>query len=160
MEARMSGFQFVALPREPFAPLFDQAEAELTALHARRVVVNERPGFPCRVSLADAEVGEAVLLLSYTHHDVASPYHASGPIYVRQGVRTARPAVGEIPLMFRHRLLSLRAYDREAMLINAAAVTGTELEPAIGELFADPAVAYLHVHNARPGCYNCRVDRA
>jgi hypothetical protein len=70
------------------------------------------------------------------------------------------PAVGEIPLMFRHRLLSLRAYDQAAMLINAAVANGTELETTIGDLFRDPAVRYLHIHNARPGCYNCRVVRA
>ena len=27
-------------------------------------------------------------------------------------------------------------------------------------LLALPDVAYLHVHNARPGCYACRVDPA
>jgi hypothetical protein len=39
-------------------------------------------------------------------------------------------------------------------------VSGTELDAAIRDLFADPAVGYLHIHNARPGCHNCRVDRA
>ena len=156
----MSGFRFVALPYEPFAPLFDLSDDALRDRNARREVVTEKPGFPCRVSLADAEVGETVLLLSYRHHDVPSPYRAAGPIYVRRGVRPATPATGEIPLMFRHRLLSLRAYDRDASLVNAAAVSGTALDAAIRDLFADPAVGYLHIHNARPGCYNCRVDRA
>jgi hypothetical protein len=124
------------------------------------VTVDEKPGYPCRVSLTDAEVGETVLLLPFVHHDVESPYRASGPIYVRRGARRAAPAAGEVPLMFRHRLLSLRAYDRDAMMLNAAAAAGTELEAAISDLFAEPAVAYLHIHNARPGCFNCRVDRA
>jgi hypothetical protein len=39
-------------------------------------------------------------------------------------------------------------------------VQGGELEATIRRLYADPAVSYLHVHNARPGCYNCRVIRA
>jgi hypothetical protein len=156
----MTAFQFVALSYEQFAPLFHLGDTDLGAMNARRVVVDEKPGVPCRVSLADAEVGETVLLLPFTHHDVASPYRASGPIYVRSGAHTAMPAVGEIPLMFRHRLLSLRAYDQAAMLINAAVANGTELETTIGDLFRDPAVRYLHIHNARPGCYNCRVVRA
>jgi hypothetical protein len=126
---------------------------------ARRVVVDEKPGFPCRVSLADAEVGETVLLLPFTHHDVPSPYRASGPIYVRGGVKAASPAVDEIPEMLRHRLLSVRGYDRGAMLIAAEVVNGTELEATIRGLFASEAVGYLHVHNARPGCFNCRVVR-
>jgi hypothetical protein len=153
-------FQFVALRPEPFAPLFELSDPQLHEMGARRVVVDEKPGFPCRVSLADAEVGETVLLIPFAHHDVRSPYRASGPIYVRRGVKAAAPAVGEIPEMLRHRLLSVRAYDREAMLIGAEVVNGTELDATVRGLLADEAVRYLHVHNARPGCYNCRVVRA
>jgi len=152
-------FQLVALPYERFASLFDRSDAELLAMDARRVVVDDKPGFPCRVSLADAEIGETALLISFVHHDTASPYRASGPIYVRRGVRTAMPAVGEIPEMFRHRLLSLRAYDASAMLVNADITEGVELEESIARLFADDQVRYLHVHNARPGCFDCSVVR-
>ena len=155
-----SSFQFIALPSERFAPLFGKSDARLQAVGARRMAVDEKPGFPCRVSLADAEVGETVLLLPFTHHDVSSPYRASGPIFVRQGAGTATPAAGEIPAMFRHRLLSLRGYDAEAMLVGADVVNGTELEDGIRQLFGNESVSYLHIHNARPGCYNCRVVRA
>lgn len=155
-----SSFQFIALPSEQFAPLFSRSDAELQAIGARRMIVDEKPGYPCRVSLADAEVGETVLLLSFTHHDAPSPYRASGPIFVRKGVKTANPAVGEIPVMFRHRLLSIRAYDEAAMMAGAEVVEGSELENAIRRLFANESVSYLHIHNARPGCYNCRVRRA
>jgi hypothetical protein len=156
----MTGFRLVALPHDQFAPLFDLSDAELGAMNARRETVDHRPGFPCRVSLADAEVGETVLLLPFVHHDVQGPYRASGPIYVRQGARTARPAAGEIPLMFRHRLLSLRAYDPAATLVKASVVNGTELEGAIAAMFADQAVGYLHIHNASPGCFTCLAERA
>lgn len=157
----MSGsFQFIAIPSERFAALFSRSDAELRAVGARRIIVDEKPGYPCRVSLADAEVGETVLLLSFTHHNVSSPYRASGPIFVRGGVETANPAAGEIPVMFRHRLLSVRAYDVEAMMVGAEVVNGSELEDVIRRLFADENVSYLHIHNAKPGCYNCRVSRA
>jgi len=75
-------------------------------------------------------------------------------------VKAASPAVGEIPEMLRHRLLSVRAYDRGAMLVAAEVVNGTDLDATVRGLFASGAVSYLHVHNARPGCYNCRVVRA
>lgn len=153
-------FRLVALPMEPFAPLWGKGDAELEAMGMRRMIVDEKPGFPCRVSLADAEVGETVLLLPFVHHDVSSPYRSSGPIFVRRGVTTATPAVGEIPVMFRHRLLSIRAYDGGTMLVGAEVVSGGELADAIGGLFADERVTYLHIHNARPGCFNCRVVRA
>jgi hypothetical protein len=111
------------------------------------------------VSLADAEVGETVLLLPFVHHDVPSPYRASGPIFVRSGVETATPGPGEIPAMLRHRLLSVRSYDRDAMLVAALIVKGSELEGAIRSLFSDTRASYLHIHNAQPGCYNCSVFR-
>src|SRR5918996_6612343 len=110
-EPMNTSFQLVALPAERFAPLFRKRDAELEAIGARRMVVHEKPGFPCRVSLADAEVGETVLFLPFTHHDVSSPYRAAGPIFIRSGAATASPSAGEIPAMFRHRLLSIRAYD-------------------------------------------------
>ena len=153
-------FRFVALPSEDFAHLFDYGDAELAKLGARRMVVDAMPGSPCRVSLADAEVGETVLLLPVVHHDVASPYRGSGPVFVREGVPTATPAIGEVPMMFRHRLLSVRAYDDEAMMVASEVVEGAVLEEAIARQFADARVRYLHLHNARPGCYNCRVERA
>ena len=155
-----SSFQLIALETEQFAPLFNQSDAELAAIGARRMVVGEKPGFPCRVSLADGEVGETVILLPFSHHDVSSPYRASGPIFVRSGARTARLAAGEIPLMFRHRLLSVRGYDAAAIMVAAEVVQGGKLEDAIQRIFADDGVRYLHIHNAGPGCYNCAVVRA
>ena len=153
-------FRLVALPFERFAPLFEQSEAELASVGARRMIVDEKPGFPCRVSLADAELGETVVLVPFTHHEVSSPYRASGPIFIRHGVTMASPAPGEIPTMFRHRVLSVRAYDGDAMMLSAQVLNGTELEATIGGLFGDERVRYLHIHNAGPGCYNCRVERA
>src|SRR5262245_50622644 len=153
-------FQIVALPSESFAHLFDLTDEELRARGARRMVVDEKPGFPCRVSLEDGEVGETVVLIPFTHHDVASPYRASGPVFVRQGVRTARPVVDEIPVMLQHRLLSIRAYDVDGMMVGADVVPGSELPDTIGRVFAAPAARYLHIHNARPRCFSGRVERA
>jgi hypothetical protein len=153
-------FRFVALPYEPFADLFEASEAELLARGARRLIVDEKPGTPCRVSLVDAEVGETVVLLPFVHHDVPSPYRASGPIFVRRGAKRATPPPGEVPAMLRHRLLSVRVYDPGGMMVAAEVLPGTELEPLLGRLLADRAVHDVHVHNARPGCFNCRVERA
>src|SRR3990167_4313911 len=155
-----SSFQFIALPSEPFTSLFKLSDGELQSIGARRMVVDNKPGFPCRVSLEDAEVGETVLLLPYTHHETTSPYKASGPIFVREKAKMLSPAVGEIPAMFRERLLSVRAYDAADMMIDADVVNGAELEQHIQRFFANEVVSYLHIHNARPGCYNCKEARA
>ena len=155
----MHRFRLVAIPSQAFDSLRGQPDGALRARGIRRRRADENPGFPCRVSLADAEVGEEVLLLPFTHHDVDSPYRASGPIFVRMGSATARPEVGEIPEMLRTRLLSVRGYDAEGMMIAAAVTEGRDLEAHIDRAFSDPRVEYLHLHNARPGCYNCRVER-
>lgn len=155
-----TSFRVIALPYEPFRPLFDLSDEDLAAAGILRLVVDQTPGTPCRVSLVDAMVGETVLLLPFTHHDVATPFRASGPIYVRKGARRAEPAVNEIPAMFRHRCLSVRAYDARGMLVDSTVVDGSALDTAIREEFANEEADYLHVHNAGPGCFDCVVERA
>jgi len=152
-------FQVVALPREQFEPLFALDDAALRARGIERRI-DEEGGAPCRVSLEDAAPGETVYLLNHAHHDVASPYRASGPIFVRENVVTARLAPNELPKMLERRLLSLRAYDARAMLVTSEVVEGKRLREAIEAMFAQDEVAYLHVHNARPGCFNCAIERA
>ena len=152
-------FQIVALDADNFAPLHALDDEALAAQGIVRRVVPEDGGVPCRVSLEDAKPGERVLLLNHVHHDVATPYRASGPIYVREQARTARLAPGEIPAMLERRLLSLRAYDATGMLVESDVLEGTGLRQAIERAFDRPEIAYLHVHNARPGCFNCAVER-
>ena len=153
-------FQFVALPIEHFTHLFSMSDAELASHGARRMTVDEHPGYPCRVSLTDAPAGERVILTHFRHHDANSPYQSTGPIFVREAAQTAKPEVNEIPVMFHHRLLSVRAYDEAAMMKSAKVVEGRALEETIRELLANSAISYLHVHNAAPGCFNCLVQRA
>ena len=153
-------FQMIALPIEKFDSLFSLGHEALQALGAKRMVADKKPGYPCRVSLIDAEPGETVLLLPFPHHDVATSYRASGPIFVRANAQTAKPAINEVPAMLRFRLLSIRAYDEGAIMVGSDVVNGSELEEHISRFFNDPNVKYLHLHNARPGCFNCRVERA
>lgn len=152
-------FQISALPAEQFWPLFEMSGEQLAKCGAKRCIADAKPGYPCRVSLEDAEVGETLILLPFAHHDIDSPYRASGPVFVRVGARQAQPQANEVPDSVRHRLLSVRAYDAGGSLVDAELTEGQHLECLIERLFADSQVAYLHLHNAHPGCYNCRVDR-
>jgi hypothetical protein len=153
-------FRISGLPASQFAPLFPLSDEELAHHDAVRVVADQHPGFPCRVSLKDAEIGERLLLLNYEHLPVASPYRSRHAIYVRESATDARLAVDEVPEQLRIRLLSVRAFDARGMMKAADVTAGTTLETVIEQLFADPAVEYLHIHNAKPGCYAARVDRA
>lgn len=154
-------FQILALDPAPFAPLFGLADADLAARGVVRHTADTSPGFPCRVSLRDAAVGETLLLLNFEHLAVASPYRSRHAIYVREGAVQAQLRIGEVPLVITRRLLSVRAFDGEGMMANAEVVEGGELAPLLEDWFADdPAVAHIDVHNARQGCFTARVMRA
>lgn len=142
-----------------FQPLLALTDDELGQKGARRMTVDAKPGFPCRVSLEDAEIGEQVLLLSFTHHAVDSPYRAAGPIFVRETAKEPNLAAGEIPDVVSTRTMSVRAYDKNSMMIDGAVVPGSEIKAHIEKLFANPKIAYLHLHNAGAGCYSCKVER-
>jgi hypothetical protein len=152
-------FQIHALPESLFAPLFAMSDEELGVRCARRVVV-DGPGFPCRVSLEDAAVGETVILTNYEHQPEASPFRASHAVYVRDGVKSAAPVVGAVPKAIRSRLISVRGFDDAHDIAAADVVEGRALGDAIEAMFADPKVRYLHLHYAKPGCYAARVTRA
>ena len=154
-----NSFQISALPLEPFAPLFHLNDDELSARGARWVTADSHPGYPCRVSLLDAKVGERLILLPYTLQPSDSPYRSTGPIFVRESALQATPEVGEVPELVRRRLRSFRAYDEAGMMIDAEVAEGRDLEAVVARLFTDANAAYIHVHNAKPGCYSCRIDR-
>ena len=152
-------FQISGLPAAPFAPLFAMSDAELAARDVVRRVADKRPGFPCRVSLRDAEPGETVLLLNYEHLAVASPYRSRHAIYVRENATEAHLAVNEVPEVLLTRLLSVRAFDCDGMMVEADVVEGREIAAAIERLLDHVGADYLHIHNAKPGCFAARVDR-
>ena len=153
------GFQISGLHREQFQEFFELDDDALAARGAQRYVADRKPGFPCRVSLTDANPGERVVLLPFKHQAAPTPYHASGPIFVREAARNARPAANEVPELLRTRLLSIRAYDSQDMMTEADVVEGRELGTHLLRFFDNPRISYVHVHFARPGCYACRVER-
>jgi len=156
----MSGFLIRGLDPAPFAPLFGLSDAALAEQGARRMVATAKPGSPCRVTLEDAEPGESLILANFEHLPVDSPYRSRHAVFVREGAREPAEYRDAIPVQFRSRTLSLRAFDEAGMMVEADLVEGEAIEPMIDRMFADPAVAYLHAHFARPGCFAGRIDRA
>jgi hypothetical protein len=156
----MNSFRLIGLPIERFSDLFALSDAELSERDARRVVATSKPGFPCRVSLSDAEIGEELLLLPFEHQAASSPFRASGPIFVRKAAVPARVDVGMVPDYVRTRLMSVRAYDSAHLMTDALVCEGAGAEDAIRAMFAREEVAYIHLHNAERGCFFCAVERA
>ena len=142
-----------------FARWFTLSDAELAGRGALRRVADSSPGYPCRVSLADAEVGDELLLVSFEHHAASSPYRASGPIYIRRAAQ-AQLTLDRVPDVLARRLVSVRGYDGEGLMAAADVVDGRELAAKLDQVLGRRDVAYVHVHYAKPGCFACRVAAA
>ena len=123
-------FQIKSLPIAPFAPFFHASDAQLDRMGARRLTADHTLGFSCRVSLAEAEIGDTLILCNFEYLAEISPYRASHAIYVRQGAVQATPAVDEVPMVL-----------------------------TLGVFFGHAAISYIHIHNAQPGCFAAKATR-
>ncbi|KFF02012.1 DUF1203 domain-containing protein [Chryseobacterium luteum] len=155
----MNNFKLEALNHLDFEYLNDLSETELAENHIKKMKVDKFPGFPCRITLEDAGIGEMVFLLNYDFHNVNSPYRASGPVFLRANQLTKTYAQNEIPVMFNHRLLSIRGYSKDAMMVVADVSEGKFLKDKLLQILENPNIEYIHLHNAKPGCFNCTVKR-
>ncbi|MCT3734133.1 DUF1203 domain-containing protein [Elizabethkingia anophelis] len=155
-----TNFKIQGLDYEEFSSLFALSDEELTKRNIVRKTVDKAYAFPCRVSLEDAEIGESVLLLSFQHVKNDSPYNSAGAIFIRKNARKREIAENEIPDVLSRSLLSLRAYNKNGIMIQADVLNGTELKNVLHQWFENPDIDYIHIHNAKPGCYSCLVKRS
>jgi len=137
--------------------LFALNDDELAERGIVRMTVNG-PGFPCRISLQDRPLGEQVLLLNHVSHDVANPYRATHAIFVGEAEQAAE-YVDEAPPVFETRVLSLRGFDRQGMMADAALAQPGEADAVIRKLFDNPEVETIHAHNAIRGCFSAKIER-
>jgi len=153
-------FQIHALAPAQFESLFAMTDSELANTRAIRMTVDSKPGYPCRVSLADAEIGETVILLNFEHQRADTPYRSAHAIFVREGAEQACPGIGVVPEMFEKRTISVRAFDDLHNMLDATITPGTQLGDSMVSMFKNADVAYLHLHNAQRGCFMASVTRA
>ena len=153
-------FQISALDVNQFSHLFGQNEEALARQGIQRKIVDSKPGVPCRVSLRDVDVGKPVLLMNYEHQPVPTPFRSSHAIFIQEWAETKIVDKNDVPEMFRSRLLSVRAFDSSAMMIDADVIEGAYLESLLERMLENEAADYLHLHNARLGCYVGLVERA
>ena len=153
-------YRILGLDPTPFTGLYGKTDAALHALGARRMIADSKPGFPDRVELRDAEPGDAVILVNFEHQSAPTPFRSAHAIFVLEGATTPFDRIGQLPPVMMTRTMSLRAFDAEGMMTDAALVSGEDLEPAIERLLAASEAAYLHAHYATRGCYAARIERA
>ncbi|MEM8772064.1 MAG: DUF1203 domain-containing protein [Pseudomonadota bacterium] len=152
-------FLISGLDAKEFKLLFSLSTDRLAARGVIRKTVDAKPGYPCRVSLQDANPGETVLLLNYESHKTASPYRSSYAIYVRDHVEQSEQYQNELPPVFKNRPIALRIFNKDSMLIGADMGVNSELESKINAALNRPDAAYLHAHNAMHGCFAAEIRR-
>ena len=150
-------YRITGLDSSPYRPLFDLSDQELANRGIVRMTVTQKPGFPCRVTLEDREVGEQVLLVNHVSQE-DGPYRASHAIFVSDG--QAASLVDDVPPVFNGRVLSLRAFDHEGMMVGAALAQPGEADAAIRSLLANELVDHIDAHNATRGCFSARIERS
>jgi hypothetical protein len=152
-------YRITGIDPAPYRHLHGLTDAELAPQGVIRMTVTAKPGFPCRISLTDREIGEKVLLLNHVSHDVAGPYRASHAIFVSEGETEAGEFVDEVPPVFEARVLSLRGFDAGGMMVDALLTQPGEADAGIRQLLANPATETIHAHNATRGCFAARIER-
>jgi uncharacterized protein DUF1203 len=152
-------YRITGLDPTPYTMLFELTDEALATRGAVRMTVTAKPGFPCRVTLTDREIGEQVLLLNHVSHE-HGPYRASHAIFVTEGAQEAAEYVDQVPPVFETRVLSLRGFDRDGMMAEALLAQPDEADAGIRKLFANPKVTEIHAHNAVRGCFAAKIERA
>jgi hypothetical protein len=151
-------YRIEGLAPEAFESLFAMMDGELAAHKAMRVIA-DGPGYPCRVSLADAEPGEELILVNHVSNEVDGPFRTSHAIYVRKGAETAAFA-DEAPLCLDTRTISLRGFDAAGMLRGGLLALPGEADAGIRTVFETPEIATIHAHTATYGCFLARIERS
>ena len=153
-------YKITGLEPFDFAHLFGLTDADLAERGAVRMTADAKPGFPCRITLDDAEPGETLLLVNHCSHGGDNPYRATHAIFVNERATGAAVYQDEIPPALDRRILSLRAFDRNGMMQDAALAQPGEADAVIRRLLGDDRIDHIDAHNAIRGCFAARVERA
>lgn len=148
------------LSPKPYRHLFGMSEADLSKSGVRRYVADTCPGYPDRIEKRDVDVGENVLLINHVSMEKQSPYRASHAIFVREGAETAFEAINVIPDVMFGRLLSLRAFDEDGMMVDAELAKGDDIRAVVIRFLKNEQISHIDAHNALRGCYSGRIVRA
>jgi hypothetical protein len=151
-------YRITGLDPAPYKPLFGLSDEDLAERGVVRMTVADN-GFPCRVSLTDRALGESVLLVNHVSHEVANPYRASHAIFVTETEQAPAEFIDEVPPVFQPRVLSLRGFDKDGMMVEAILTQPGEADAGIRRLFTDPAIETIHAHNATRGCFSAKIER-
>lgn len=129
------------------------------AAEARLVTATTQPGFPCRATLNDAEIGERVWLFNHVSNDVPGAFRSAFAIYIRDGAEGRAVYHDELPPVLRGRAISLRGFDAAGDLRAAELVAGDAIDPGIRAMLDLPEIDYINAHYAATGCFAAKIVR-
>ena len=152
-------YRITGLDPAPYRQFFGLSDEDLLTHGIVRMTV-DGPTYPCRVSLTDRALGETVLLVNHVSHGVANPYRASHAIFVTEADEAPAQFVDQVPPVFEKRVLSLRGFDQDGMMVDARLAQPGEADEAIRTMLDNVSVDHIDAHNAVRGCFAARIDRA
>ena len=104
-----------------------------------------------------------MMLISYDPFKGISPYSCRSPIYLHHDPPCEQfdgAAADVLPEQQRKRpQLSVRAYDKDHMLVGYDVVNGQRLIETCEGLLSGNGAEYVHIHYAGPGCFAVRVNK-
>jgi hypothetical protein len=155
-----SSFVVSGLSPGPYRHLYGLSDGDLAEHGAYRYTADTSPGFPDRVEMRDADIGETLLLVNHVSMGRDTPYKTSHAIFVREGAQETYQAHNTIPQVMHRRLLSLRAFDAEGMMLDAKLAQGDAISETVKRLLARPKTDRIHAHYALRGCYAGLITRS
>ena len=115
----------------------------------------------CRRCLRRFNPGERRLLFKYRPFQKEGVFAEAGPIYIHENeCQPETEILTGYPDDFRELPLLLRAYTKGDGQVDSKLIKDGDAERIIGEFFADPEVAYIHLRDGESGCYYARIERA
>ncbi len=153
-------FQLRALAHDQFQHYYGLSDEVLCEQKVIAYIADAETGYPCRVTLKNAQLGDRLLLINYTHHNVDNPYHGSHAIFVIDGAHSCVFSINEVPELITQYYLSIRAFGNNDLMIDADTVQGQKVSQSIKQMFANHEVSYLHIHTAKRGCFLAKVIRS
>lgn len=142
-------------------PVDTETATRLRADGGVRYTADSKPGYPCRQCLRDAEVGESLILVAHDPFDAsaASAYRSTSPIFLHEEPCTPPSDLAVLPDQLTVRQLSVRAFDADAVMIDADVIAGADLDRTLTRFFSTDETDHVQVHNASRGCWATNVRR-
>ncbi|GAA0393624.1 DUF1203 domain-containing protein [Streptomyces luteireticuli] len=138
----------------------------------RTPVTDPAGGAPLRCCLRHSEAGERIVLVSYAPlrrwaeetGAAPGPYDECGPVFIHAEECGEPPSGTGYPAELHGARRMLRAYSAQGHILGGRLIEipkerATEVHHALRDVFADPAVALVHVRAVEFGCFMVEVRR-